>query len=196
MKKIGQSLGEYMDMIEATDDELSVVIKGHYGLEDIIEKILTVSIPSSDALDFKRITFILKVDLLISLGVLDRTFKPMFNFINSIRNKFAHNPYSLFEEKDAVKIKTILMQQKVFNHLLLNSIQPKDVLKDSLCCAYALIEAILKNKYKEIHAAKLVNERVIKILGPVEKPEQRVRREAFYKKVEDELRVIYPELYN
>ncbi|ENF6041963.1 hypothetical protein R4R77_002617 [Citrobacter amalonaticus] len=196
MKKTGQSLGEYMNMIETTDDELSVVIKGHYGLENLIEKILVISVPSSGALDFKRITFMLKVDLLISLGLLDSKFKPMLNFINSIRNKFAHNPYSLFDEKDALKIRTILMQQKVFNHLLRNSTLPKDVLDDSLCCAFALIEAILKNKYIKIHAAKLVNERVIKVLGAIEKPEQRARRKAFYKQVEDELKDIYPELYD
>ncbi|EEJ8590245.1 hypothetical protein YR33_002924 [Salmonella enterica subsp. enterica] len=196
MKKTGQSLGEYIDMIEATGDELSIVIKGHYGLESLVERVLIISVPSSEALDFKRITFMLKVDLLISLGLLDGKFKPMLNFINSIRNKFAHNPYSLFDEKDALKIRTILMQQKVFNHLLVNSILPKDVLEHSLCCAYALIEAVLKNKYMEIHTAKLVNERVVKVLGAVEKPEQRIRRESFYKKVEDELKVIYPELYD
>lgn len=196
MKKIGQSLSEYIHMIEAAGDELSVVIKGHYGLEKIVEKTLCVSVPSSDALDFKRITFMLKVDLLISLGLLDNKFKPMFNCINSIRNKFAHNPYSQFDEGDALKLRTIMMQQKVFNHLLVDNTLTKNVLTDSLFCAYALMMAILQKRYVEIHAEQKINEKVVKVLGGMGKAEQNLRSEAFYKQVEDELRGIYPELYD
>lgn len=62
-------------------------------MESYLNASLIEALHESDALELSRITFTLKTDLLIALGLLPRQQKPLFERLNSYRNKFAHNPY-------------------------------------------------------------------------------------------------------
>jgi hypothetical protein len=63
------------------------------------------SLPRASKLEVERVGFLLKVDFLIGLGVLDSVYRHLYELVNTVRNRFAHNPYAEFNETDATKVK-------------------------------------------------------------------------------------------
>ena len=62
-------------------------------------------LPRADKIELHRVGFLLKVDFLISLGVLTPQMRHLFELVNTVRNRFAHDPYASFTEDDATKVK-------------------------------------------------------------------------------------------
>ncbi|WP_209439633.1 hypothetical protein, partial [Buttiauxella noackiae] len=77
----------FYELFDKDESELSLVIKGHFAIDSIIDEVLHMALDNSNSLELKRISFILKVDILISLGLLNADCKPLFNNINKVRNK-------------------------------------------------------------------------------------------------------------
>lgn len=86
-------LNSFVTFIENEPGALGLFLKGHHGVENLLNASLIEALPESDAIELSRITFLLKVDLLIALGLISRIQRPLFNRLNNYRNKFAHNPH-------------------------------------------------------------------------------------------------------
>lgn len=95
-------------LLEEGSDPLALVVKSHYSIDELLNLVLVEALPNADAVELKRISFLLKVDFVIGLGILRSDLRPVFNKINSIRNSFAHNPYWEFTENDANNTVNIL----------------------------------------------------------------------------------------
>jgi hypothetical protein len=105
----GKHLKSHFTIIyEEESDLLSLVVKAHYSIDELLNIVLLEALPKADAVELKRVSFLLKVDFVIGLGILRSDLRPIFNKINAIRNSFAHNPYWEFSEKDALNTVNIL----------------------------------------------------------------------------------------
>lgn len=86
-------------LIRHEPDALDLILKGHHAVETFLNGSLIESLYESDALELSRIAFLLKTDLLIALGFIPKTRRPLFNRLNSYRNKFAHDPHYKIEKE-------------------------------------------------------------------------------------------------
>jgi hypothetical protein len=94
--------------MEAASDHLSLVIKAYYAIEKKVESALLNALPAPDRLELRRISFLLKIDILIALGFLPQPLRPLFDRINSIRNIYAHDPHKVLSEGDFSNLKSVL----------------------------------------------------------------------------------------
>lgn len=91
--------------IENACDELSLVIKAFHRIESRIEEALTIALPAPHRLELRRMSMILKVDILTALGFMNPRLRPLFNKLNAIRNAYAHDPYKTFDQEEFLKLK-------------------------------------------------------------------------------------------
>jgi hypothetical protein len=102
---------KFMALLNCSTDYLSLAVKAHYSIDKLLNFIILQRIPNADAIEFERIAFLLKVDLATGLGLLREDLRPIFNLINSIRNRFAHNPYFVFSDKDIQDAKNVILSR-------------------------------------------------------------------------------------
>lgn len=91
---------EFWKTLETGSDILSVVMRSHHLIENVLNESLSEALPLSDALEIGCISFLLKADFLVAFGILRKDIRPVFACMNAIRNRFAHNPNSEFSAKD------------------------------------------------------------------------------------------------
>ncbi len=162
---------DFMEMLKSCPDQLSKVIKGFYSLDILLNDVLSKKIPNSNALELDRVTFLLKFDITAGLGCVVNGMRPLFSNVNSIRNKFAHNPYTIYGVDEFNKTKKILLQSEVYrgNKIISEIDEPNEMLNIALFLCYAFIENGLKNIYRENKYWELINKRMEKLLIPNEK---------------------------
>jgi hypothetical protein len=97
---------EFSMMIQGASDTLSLVVRAHHSIETRIQETLEHELPRANALELRRVAFLLKVDFLIALEIFHPKFRPLFEQVNTIRNRFAHDPYSTWEPADGAKVKS------------------------------------------------------------------------------------------
>lgn len=100
---------DFRALVEGETDLLNLVVKLHYSIDKVLDKALFESLPLANAMELRRVSFLLKVDFLSALQVLNSDARKYFDFCNSIRNTFAHNPYATFQDKDVAKAKNLLL---------------------------------------------------------------------------------------
>jgi hypothetical protein len=99
---------EVKDVFDVKNEPLVVVIKGHYLIDRVLNAMLGRLLPKSSYLDLKRLSFILKFDFLSSSHVVPGELRPLADVVNTIRNKFAHDPYFEFSDREIARIKSKL----------------------------------------------------------------------------------------
>jgi len=99
---------DFQAMLSQCEDLLSLVVKSHYSIDQLLNSTLEEALPSAASVELKRVAFLLKVDFTIGLGILRPEFRPVYNSINSVRNNFAHDPYAEVSEERARKILAML----------------------------------------------------------------------------------------
>lgn len=95
---------DFETMLAQCGDFLSLVIKAHHSIDQLLNTTLEESLPNATYVELKRVSFLLKVDFTIGLGILRPEFRPIYNSINSVRNTFAHDPYAEVSQENARKI--------------------------------------------------------------------------------------------
>lgn len=100
---------DFRGLVESETDLLNLVVKLHYSIDKVLDKALSESLPQANAMELRRVSFLVKVDFLSALHVLSLEVRPYFDFCNSTRNTFAHNPYATFQGQDEVKAKSLLL---------------------------------------------------------------------------------------
>ncbi|OWW12912.1 hypothetical protein BUE65_31045 [Klebsiella variicola] len=195
MDKDFVTLDEFVKLLEEPQEQLSLVIKSYYEIDILLDRLLTACIDDVDSLEMRRISFILKVDILISLGVVRSDFKKLFNNINSIRNIYAHNPYSIFDAKLAEKSKTILMQIDESREMIKDMTEPTDILMFVFLSGYIYLEVALKNQFRKIQGRVVLNKRIHKALGTQAPRASDESLKSYYAEIESDLQNIYPKLF-
>jgi hypothetical protein len=66
---------EFSAMIQSASDTLSVVVRAHHSIEARIQEALVHELPRTDALEFRRVAFLLKADFPIALGIYHPKFR-------------------------------------------------------------------------------------------------------------------------
>jgi hypothetical protein len=83
---------------------LRLVIRGHQCVESALNRAIAESLAHSHVLEIKRMQFSLKVDLAIALGLVELEARPAFKKLNTIRNRFAHDPDSRLTKAEAMQL--------------------------------------------------------------------------------------------
>lgn len=102
---------QFEGLLKDAPDLLSLVVKAHYSIDQLLNVALLEALPKADAIELERVAFLLKVDFATGLGILRTDLRPVFNLINTIRNRFAHNPYTEFSVKDGLDAKNVLLSR-------------------------------------------------------------------------------------
>lgn len=95
---------EFKRLNDSTEEWLALVVQGHYAIDSALNRFLCGVMRNSNALELRRISFLLKVDILCAMGLLGGSERWVFEEVNSIRNKFAHNPYYVVAEKEKLRV--------------------------------------------------------------------------------------------
>ena len=98
---------KFKSAFESAPNTLTVILRSHHAIEGELHSSLGLYLVLSPRLELRKIPFLTKVDLLISLGSLNPIFYPFFAEVNLIRNRFAHNPDAELLEEDQIKIKNL-----------------------------------------------------------------------------------------
>ena len=73
-------------------DAMKKTIRVHMLIERALLRHIRKALPHPEAIDLKPLAFLVKVDLAIALGQLKADLKGPLSRVNSIRNKYAHEP--------------------------------------------------------------------------------------------------------
>ena len=144
---------------------LDLILKGHHAVECNLNAALVEVLQDSDALELSRLTFLLKVDLCIAMGLIVKRVRPLFNRLNTYRNRFAHNPHTQIEE--AYSTETLGIMNSIQSDAMEIFCEPysrKDLVQERrlvLSCyrigMFALREAMKKKIAEEVNACAMVS---------------------------------------
>lgn len=103
---------DFRTLVEGETDLLNLVVKLHFSIDKVLDKTLFEALPMANVMELRRVSFLLKFDFLSALSVLSLDVRKFFDYCNSIRNTFAHNPYAIFSDKDVSKAKNLLLSHQ------------------------------------------------------------------------------------
>jgi hypothetical protein len=107
---------DFLETVLATENApLILVIKGHHALDIMLDELLRLKMHRADALEIQRISFLLKVDLLVGLGAILQPQREFFKRVNAVRNCFAHDPHAKLDAQAAKHIQSDLIAQKLIS---------------------------------------------------------------------------------
>lgn len=85
----------------ANEDTRTALIRAHAYVDSSLRHLIRECLPEPRALDIERISFALKVQLAIALGIVPTDFEPPLKKLNSLRNKIAHQVKADITDTDA-----------------------------------------------------------------------------------------------
>jgi hypothetical protein len=98
------------------EEPIQLILKCHLIIENMLIDFIRLSLKEPDLIDLDRLNFPIKIQLAMSLNALPNFFPETFLYLNSLRNKVAHNlNFSLSDEH---KLKFIATIPKSFNFIL------------------------------------------------------------------------------
>ncbi|QJP96543.1 hypothetical protein [Pseudomonas fluorescens] len=155
---------DFKALVEGEADLLNLVVKFHFSIDKVLDRALYEALPMANAMELRRVSFLLKFDFLSALNVLSRDVRKFFDYCNSIRNTFAHNPYATFQDKDVVKAKGLLLShpRPVVPKTFLGEKDSVEVLKTlfSVCFLQAVVayEALCRQKVLNLITSEMTVE--------------------------------------
>lgn len=81
---------------------LHMVLKGHSFVDAALSVIIAESLPVARSFEVAALSFPLKVDLAVALGLIPAEERGGYVRLNRLRNRFAHNPTTRLSKRDAV----------------------------------------------------------------------------------------------
>lgn len=84
-----------------SNDPFVVIVKGHQALGKVLTIAISDALAEPHALEIGKLAFPLKVDLAAALRAIPSDCRPGYMKLNSLRNRFAHDPDVEFREVDA-----------------------------------------------------------------------------------------------
>jgi hypothetical protein len=102
-----RSLAPFLEAVNSAD-LFTVAVRGHQHLDDLACELISESLPEPHALEIARLTFQLKVDVLIALRALPFALRPVFGKINYIRNMYVHSTSASLTEGEALDLYNVI----------------------------------------------------------------------------------------
>jgi hypothetical protein len=98
---------ERIDSAKNAPNYLTLVLRAHHGLDELINRgfELFTGMPTNN---LARQPFAAKLDIAETLRLIPKSSVPLFRSFNTIRNRFAHNPFASFTAKDARDMANLL----------------------------------------------------------------------------------------
>ena len=89
-------------------DALTVVVRGHTHLHAALSLTVRDALPGVVGSALARLRFMESVDLAVALLRLDGDLRPMFEVVNTVRNRFAHGIDAAVTDGEAAKLVDLL----------------------------------------------------------------------------------------
>ncbi len=136
---------ELKAMLES-GDELAVILKGHLFVEHFLALLISTDPGVSEAKAFE-LRFTEKIDRVVQTGIIPATEEPVLKAINTVRNRFAHQPRSYFSEEAADEIWAQLSPRMIdrFVNIDRPGAEYFDVPLDFWKCAIVVLCSVLEN---------------------------------------------------
>jgi hypothetical protein len=93
-------------------DELRVVVRAQQGVESLLNLLLLDALPHAEGKEIERLRFSLKTELLVAMGVIQKSDHPPFEKLDQLRNRFAHKPDAALTDKDATELKGCMSSEQ------------------------------------------------------------------------------------
>ena len=97
---------DFSRVIQEASANLSLVVRAHHSIETRIQETLEHELPRASAVELRRVAFLLKVDFLVAFGIFQPQYRSLFEQVNTIRNRFAHDPYATWGPAEGAKVKS------------------------------------------------------------------------------------------
>ncbi len=114
MEKITPTSSEEFLAIANSTDLLNLVIRGHQAIESVLNAVIAESLQTPHALEIERLSFVLKVDLGVAMGIITPDSRPSLLKLNGVRNRFAHRSNASLDQKVAADLYTTLSASQRF----------------------------------------------------------------------------------
>lgn len=151
---------EFHKIVTATD-LLTLGVRGHSAIDLTLRRFLSESLPESDEVELDRLSFALKLDLVVALRGLRSESRPLYQKLNQLRNRLAHHATVSFAENDAQALIACFSehQKTLARHHLATHSSPLAAVKLAVVIGYfeieAAVEAVINRK---LRARALVEE--------------------------------------
>jgi hypothetical protein len=168
-KKPSLSSRKELLAIVNSEDFLKLAINGHQCIETLLNEIISELLHDPHLIELSRLSFILKVDLSITLGQLSRSYRAALLKMNNIRNEFAHNKNAVLKKKKSQELFNSLPEDMRKYILKRNKNKPTeyDILQGATALMYVDLECTLENIRKiKLHnkiAKEMAEERMAEI---------------------------------
>jgi hypothetical protein len=148
-----------------SDDLFVLSIKGHQAIETALNFTISEGFVQPHVLEVKKINFMLKVDLAVAMGILDSNLRPIFEKINSIRNRFAHQRKSTVEEKEGKDLFNLLPAEfrKVVGITKFEN--SKNVLSYTIAGLFMSVKVSVARQRDEKAYEEVLHEMVVETIG-------------------------------
>jgi len=141
VKKKPPTQKELLDSVNS-DDLLTATLRGHQCIEGLLTTAISDALSVPHAVEVADLSFPLKVDLAVGLGMLDGESRGGFLRLNKIRNAFAHSRGYAFTPKDASDLLNALSPK--LRHMLKNwsraSPEPESVLRNCIAVLFVHVQ--------------------------------------------------------
>lgn len=121
---------EFRDAVDSKDI-LNLVIRAHGEIDIAIRIAVAEALAEPHEVELERLTFPLKVDFAIALGVIHSRIRPLLLKLNRVRNSFAHDSRANVSESDRMEVLGTLapeLRQGVEKHIQ-NANGTKEILR-------------------------------------------------------------------
>jgi hypothetical protein len=119
-------------------DPFTRSIRGLQAVEEVLDLAISESLANPHHLEISRLPFALKIDVASALGVIVDV--PLFEALNRIRNRFAHDRHATFSERDATDLFNIWPEALRGTDDRKDFGSPADVLGLSLAWLFVLLK--------------------------------------------------------
>lgn len=116
--------------------ELTYILKGHLFIERIIEALIRKNIKNPEVLFKQQLSFSLKLNLAISLGLITQKYVTPIKALNKLRNQYAHDGNYNVTVKELLQLKYHWepIQKKAFETAVKKGIEDATMIATLFLC--------------------------------------------------------------
>lgn len=108
---------EYIVSLRYHEDELGLIVKGHLLIEYVINKIIEKKCkdPKVILLNQQNYTFLIKLQIVFSMGLLPQSIYKNIKRVNRIRNELAHNLEPKYDKIDFEFVRDAVTSEEIIS---------------------------------------------------------------------------------
>jgi hypothetical protein len=132
---------------------LTLIVRSHHTIEMFLKLSINHAINAAEFREFDRLPFMTRVELAIVLEQLRKDSHPLLKAFNRVRNRFAHNPYTIFTSRDARDLRNCFsanhreMILKIKKKPV-NELSSREVVYSTLVCVSAELRASAERRIR------------------------------------------------